>query len=95
MLTNILNLAGLITVPLLNWSWTLRELGSHFSTDRKPDGFEEQKDAGTRSIVIWWAFLVLIGNISLYSFILRAAPVSNTSLSRDLLAKFEGSCSAE
>lgn len=51
----ILNSACLITVPLLNWSGTLRRLGQ-----------KTNSDVGTRTIVIYWAFLILIGYLCIW-----------------------------
>ena len=52
----ILSAACLITVPLLNWSTTLRRLGQKVAGLSKTNA-----DVGTRTIVIYWAFLVAVG----------------------------------
>ena len=62
----ILSTACLITVPLLNWSGTLRRLGAKFADVRDKKGIQTQSDIGTRTIVIYWAFLVLIGFICVW-----------------------------
>ena len=56
----ILSSACLITVPLLNWSQTLRNLGEKFADPDKKDK-HVQSDHGPRIIVIYWGFLVTIG----------------------------------
>ena len=65
-LYSILNLACLITVPLLNWSGTLRRLGAKAASIRDPKGQHTQGDISTRTIVIYWAFLVLVGFICIW-----------------------------
>ncbi|MCJ1272860.1 hypothetical protein MMC21_000649 [Puttea exsequens] len=62
----ILNAACLITVPLLNWSGTLRRLGQRAASLKDPKGLKTNADVGTRSIVIYWAFLVLVGFICIW-----------------------------
>ena len=68
-LLTILSSACLITVPLLNWSGTLRHLGEKFKATKKDEGEDTQSDVGTRTIVIYWAFLVLVGFISMWVFL--------------------------
>lgn len=65
-LYSILNAACLITVPLLNWSGTLRRLGAKAASIRDPKGNHTQSDVSTRAIVIYWAFLVLVGFICIW-----------------------------
>ncbi len=62
----ILNSACLITVPLLNWSGTLRRLGQKAASLKDPKALKTNGDVGTRTIVIYWAFLVLIGFICVW-----------------------------
>jgi len=54
----ILSTSCLITIPLINWSTTLRNLGSH-------DGHK----SGARTIIIYWGGLVLVGLIAILSTI--------------------------
>ncbi|KAG8528893.1 uncharacterized protein KY384_006582 [Bacidia gigantensis] len=63
-LLTILTTASLITVPLLNWSGTLRRLGAKVAAlkDGKKGG-HTQSEVGTRTIVVYWALLVLVGFI--------------------------------
>ena len=63
----ILSSACLITVPLLNWSGTLRRLGAKAASIRDPEATHTQSDVATRTIVIYWAFLVLVGFISIWT----------------------------
>lgn len=70
LLYEILNAACLITVPLLNWSGTLRRLGAKAASMRDPKRGHTQSDVGTRTIVVYWAFLVLVGFICIWSQIL-------------------------
>ena len=46
----ILSTSCIATVPLINWSRTLRKLGS-----------KDHSDSGARTIIIYWAFLVTVG----------------------------------
>ncbi|KAK3173667.1 hypothetical protein OEA41_006999 [Lepraria neglecta] len=62
----ILNSACLVTVPLLNWSGTLRRLGQKAGSIKDPKALKTNGDVGTRTIVIYWAFLVLIGFICIW-----------------------------
>ncbi|KAK4693597.1 hypothetical protein P7C71_g3835, partial [Lecanoromycetidae sp. Uapishka_2] len=62
----ILNAACLITVPLLNWSGTLRRLGQRAASLKDHKGLRTNGDVGTRTIVIYWAFLVLVGYICIW-----------------------------
>ena len=65
-LYTILNAACLITVPLLNWSGTLRRLGQKAASMKDRKALETNSDVGTRTIVIYWAFLILIGYICIW-----------------------------
>jgi len=64
----ILNAACLITVPLLNWSGTLRRLGQKAASLKDPKARKTNGVVGTRAIVIYWAFLVLVGFISIWQY---------------------------
>ena len=55
-----------MTVPLLNWSGTLRRLGAKAADMKDRKRLETNSDVGTRTIVIYWAFLVLIGFICIW-----------------------------
>ena len=66
MLYAILNAACLITVPLINWSGTLRRLGQKAASLKDPNALRTNGDVGTRTIVIYWAFLVLVGFICIW-----------------------------
>ena len=65
-LYDILNCACLITVPLLNWSGTLRRLGAKAASIKDPKGNHTQSSVSTRTVVIYWAFLVLVGFICIW-----------------------------
>ena len=65
----ILSTSCIITVPLINWSTTLRQLGSR--DDQQP---------GARTIVIYWGGLVLVGFITILTTIWNPE-ISNYCLS--------------
>lgn len=52
----ILGTSFTVIVPLLNWSKTLRNLGSH-----------EGQESGTRTIILYWGFLVVLGLVTIIS----------------------------
>ena len=62
----ILSSACLITVPLLNWSQTLRNLGEKFADPTKEKDKHVQRDYGPRAIVIYWGILVTVGFICIW-----------------------------
>ena len=76
-LYSILSSACLITVPLLNWSGTLRRLGAKASSIKDPHGTHTQSDVSTRTIVVYWAFLVLVGYISIWVQVIQGADDTN------------------
>lgn len=76
---SILNLACLIAVPLLNWSGTLRRLGAKAARMRDPKAEHTQGDVSTRTIVIYWAFLVLVGFVCIW----QQARYGETDLNRE------------
>ena len=74
----ILSASCIITVPLLNWSRTLRYLG----VQRKNNGtIKTSQDLPTRTIIVYWGFLVTVGFlclfVSLWNFEL---PISQVTL---------------
>ncbi|KAL2042134.1 hypothetical protein N7G274_005322 [Stereocaulon virgatum] len=70
----ILSSACLVTVPLLNWSGTLRRLGQKAASIKDPKALNINGDVGTRTVVIYWAFLVLIGFICIWQQVLTSTP---------------------
>ena len=50
-LLGILSTSCILTVPLINWSSTLRNLGAR----------HDKKDSSSRTIIIYWGFLVSVG----------------------------------
>ena len=62
-LTAILSTSCLITVPLINWSTTLRHLGSR-------DG----RASGARTIIIYWGALVAVGLVSILAITWSPTP---------------------
>lgn len=67
----ILSTSCLITVPLVNWSSTLRNLGSH--AGGKP---------GTRMIIIYWAFGVTLGfNMCIWKISSGCVPFNRATVS--------------
>lgn len=77
-LYTILNSACLVTVPLLNWSGTLRRLGQKAASMKDRKALETNSDVGTRTIVIYWAFLILIGYICIWQQTTFGAGDDNT-----------------
>lgn len=68
-LATILSTACLITVPLLSWSGTLRRLGAKFAIKKDKNSLKTQSSAGTRTLVIYWGFLVFVGYVSVWKAI--------------------------
>ena len=66
-LITILSTSGLITVPLINWSATLRKLGS-----------EDGSETGARTIIIYWGFLVTLGLFTLFSQLWIRVPMDDS-----------------
>ena len=61
-LEGILSTACLLAIPLINWSSTLRHLGRP-----KEKGADGKRETGnTRTVIIWWSFLVAIGFLSAF-----------------------------
>lgn len=73
----ILNTACLVTVPLLNWSGTLRRLGQKAASIKDPKALRTNSDVGTRTIVMYWAFLVLIGFLCIWEQVQEGAGDNN------------------
>ncbi|KAK0509156.1 hypothetical protein JMJ35_008527 [Cladonia borealis] len=73
----ILNTACLVTVPLLNWSGTLRRLGQKAASLKDPKALKTNSDVGTRTIVMYWAFLVLIGFLCIWEQMQEGAGDNN------------------
>jgi hypothetical protein len=59
-LLGLLSTSCIIAVPLINWSSTLRHLGQ----DKGRSNSDEKSDGNTRTVIIWWAFLVAVGFLS-------------------------------
>ena len=67
--TGILSTACVIAVPLINWSKTLRHLGQPKESksrrtdneSKQTDGESKQSEGNTRTIIIYWGFLVAVG----------------------------------
>ncbi|MCJ1313794.1 hypothetical protein MMC25_007474 [Agyrium rufum] len=63
----ILSTACIISIPLLNWSDTLRTLGVPDKTLKEAEQKKENIDPGpTRTIIVYWAFLVTVGYICIF-----------------------------
>jgi hypothetical protein len=62
-LAAILSTSAIITVPLLNWSRSLRDLTIEKSGEEDADGKEEFSKS--RAIIVYWGFLIIIGSLSL------------------------------
>lgn len=71
-LAAILSTAAVITVPLLNWSRSLRDLSLKKRSDDNDDHDDEQDFSRARSIVIYWGFLVAVGLFSALVLIVGA-----------------------
>ncbi|MCJ1445914.1 MAG: hypothetical protein MMC23_006419 [Stictis urceolatum] len=69
-LVAILSLSCVVTVPLLNWSSTLRNIGKNENEIKRSTSLEEKRDdefdAVSRAIVLYWGFLVTAGFLCVF-----------------------------